>query len=1067
MPIELVRTTYGPPALDALARVVGQAKADEPLAPVTVVVPSNHVGVTARRALAAADRHMSRRGAGVIGVTFLTPYRLAELLGAPALAAAGRRPVSNPVMAAALRRALRDSPGVFAPVSQHAATEEALVTAAAELADLSSPALDQLAATSPRAADVVRLFRRARAQLAAGWYDEADLVQSARTTLRAELDNPAGSTLGHLVIHLPQDLTRRAAALLRDVSDAGPSTVITALAGRDRPDAGVHRSLRRLGIDAPEAARSVPVGDAPGWPVSAAATNVVTTSDADEEVRAAVRAIVDATRAGTPLERVAVLFAAPQPYGRLVHEHLTAAGIPANGMAPQSLAGRALGRMLLDLLGLRRHGYRRSDVMSLLTAAPLQSERGRPAPTADWERMSREAVVVGGRSHWDYRLERLAQDIDRRRDDIATAVAEVDPDRESRRVMRLQRRVDDARALRELVLSLIDELDAAAATPRPWRDQVAWVRKLARSLVGSDQARERWPDDERKAADRVEAALDRLAALDDVDDPATLEVFHRTLELELDADLGRVGRFGEGVLVAPLSFAIGLDLDLVVVVGMAEGTLPARVADDSLLPDRERTVTGGELPLRREQIDRQHRQLVAALAGARTHLLCAPRGDLRASNERMTSRWLVEILGQIDGTDSTDGLGSADGAGDGDRAGDVEETCAAHVHSFAYAVTHLSFPATAQEYRLGAMAWAAEHDSIVVAGKDLQSARRSSRFTRYDGNLGGQPVRSPLDDIVSATRLESWAVCPHAYFMRQVLRVEPVEDPADTLWISPLDKGSLVHEILERFVQTILDRPLDQRPGPAEPWSPEDHALLREVGGALCDSYEARGIVGRNLFWQRDRERILLRLDRLLHEDDLYRRRAQSRPIAAEMAFGLPGTDDPPVDVPISEGRTLHFRGSADRVDLAEEGTLRVIDYKTGRPHDYRRLSPTNPDDHGTHLQLAVYGVAARARQQLPEAPVAAEYWFVTDRDPLTTIGYEVTDEVLERVGATLGTIVDGIEQGQFVARPTATSTDPWVRCRYCDPDGLGVTELRRAWDRKRRDPQLTAYAELAEPSVP
>src|SRR5262249_6273946 len=153
-------------------------------------------------------------------------------------------------------------------------------------------------------------------------------------------------------------------------------------------------------------------------------------------------------------------------------------------------------------------------------------------------------------------------------------------------------------------------------------------------------------------------------------------------------------------------------------------------------------------------------------------------------------------------------------------------------------------------------------------------------------NLTGQSVQSPLESIVSATRLESWAVCPHAYFMRQVLRVEPVEDPADTLWISPIDKGSLVHEILERFVQTILSLPPEQQPGPNEPWTPDHHALLRDVGGALCDSYEARGIVGRNLFWQRDRERILLRLDRLLFEDERYRHRTASRPIAAEMAFG-------------------------------------------------------------------------------------------------------------------------------------------------------------------------------------
>jgi RecB family exonuclease len=207
-----------------------------------------------------------------------------------------------------------------------------------------------------------------------------------------------------------------------------------------------------------------------------------------------------------------------------------------------------------------------------------------------------------------------------------------------------------------------------------------------------------------------------------------------------------------------------------------------------------------------------------------------------------------------------------------------------------------------------------------------------------------------------------------------------------------------------------------------------------------------------------------MRLDRFLYEDDAYRARTGSRPVAAEMAFGLPGTDQEPVDVAIGGGRTLRFRGSADRVDVADDGTLRVIDYKTGRPYEYRGLSPESPDDHGTHLQLAVYGVAARARYGPPDGAVAAEYWFVTDRESLTAIGYPVTDDVLGKVGTTLATIVDGIEQGQFLARPTASASDPYVRCRYCDPDGLGVAERRREWDRKRDDPLVRPYADLAEP---
>lgn len=53
------------------------------------------------------------------GQWILTVQRLAELLAGPVLAAAGRGPVSTPVIAAALRGVIADAPGIFAPVAGH------------------------------------------------------------------------------------------------------------------------------------------------------------------------------------------------------------------------------------------------------------------------------------------------------------------------------------------------------------------------------------------------------------------------------------------------------------------------------------------------------------------------------------------------------------------------------------------------------------------------------------------------------------------------------------------------------------------------------------------------------------------------------------------------------------------------------------------------------------------------------------------------------------------------------------------------------------------------------------
>jgi RecB family exonuclease len=809
--------------------------------------------------------------------------------------------------------------------------------------------------------------------------------------------------------------------------------------------------LQLLTTETPAPPASDPHADA-----SPDRTRIVLASDADDEVRVAVRAVVEAVRQGTRLDRVAVLYASQEPYGRLVHEHLGAAGIATNGPAVVPLAGRVAGRLLLDLLSLPERGFRRQDVFAWLASAPMLID-GRWAPVTAWERLSREAGVVAGRADWDDRLATIAHDDEARADALAA-----DPDQPPWRVVRLRKDAEQARGLRDFVVGLIDDLAKAAAQPRRWAEHATWARQHLTRALGGLGRREDWPDPERTAADRVDIALDRLAALDEVEGPVSLDVFGRTLALELDADLGRVGRFGEGVLVGPVSMGIGLDLDLVIVLGLTEGTYPAPVRDDSLLPDHEREATGGELPLRRSRIEKQHRDLLAALSAGDHRLLGVPRGDLRRSTERVPSRWVLDVASALAcKTWWAEDLLDA-------RTDWVEQT-----GSFAAGLRGLSFPATEQEHRLRTLMVAGPSkasdladvaDAVLAAGADVVAARRSPEFSRFDGNVAGLAVPSPVAAPTSATRIERWAGCPFAYFVQDVLGIEAVENPEDRLEITPLDRGSLVHDVLERFILEVLARGPAGLPEPDEPWSPGDRARMAELGAQVCDEYEARGLTGRPIFWRRERVRILADLQRFLSADDVHRRDHRTRPVAAEMAFGLRDADIEAVPFTLPDGRELRFRGKADRIDVGDDGRIHIVDYKTGKADAYRGLSEDDPDQRGRRLQLAVYGVAARAHRGDPAAEVLAEYWFVSAKGGFRRIGYPVTDAVLERVCTTLDKIVAGIEAGVFVSHPTEVSSSPRIECAACDPDGLGVTELRRAWDRKRSSAELAPYAQLAEP---
>jgi ATP-dependent helicase/nuclease subunit B len=1045
---------YGRPAAEKLRATISIAKGDEPLAPVTVVVPSNYVGVATRRLLASgALGSVSGQGIGVAGVSFVTVYRLAELLGSAQLAGSGRRPVSTPVIAAALRSALTAQPGIFAPVAGHAATETALVAAYRELRDLSDGALDALARSSDRAADVVRLHRAARASLESEFYDEEDLLNSATEVLQK--DEIAADRLGPVIVYLPERLSRHGGALLGALAEATEVIILAGTTGDALADAEVERSVRRID---PGGVGSHPVNDQATGVASTDRTQILTVSDCDEEVRAAVRSIVDAARSGTPLDRMAILHASPVPYARLAHEQLAAAGIALNGAAVMPLTSRLVGRTLLGLFSLPDSGFRREDVFAWLAGGRLHRE-GRRLPVTAWERLSREAGVVAGRNDWDRRLATFAADRE-----AEAEIAEKDPDAPDWRAEQARNTAERARALSHFVVGLIDDAEHAAALPQTWGARVAWARGHVLSLFGDERRRSSWPTVEQKAAERVDRALDRLATLDAVEESVDLDVFTRTLELELETDLGRVGRMGEGVLVGSVSMGAGLDLDLVVVLGLAEGLFPSPTHDDSLLPDHERSSTGDELPLRSQSVERQHRQLLAALAGARRQVLCVPRGDLRRNMERVPSRWVLQIASTLAGKRWwSDELWNAD------------EEWITHVASFDAGIRHMEFAATAQEHRLRSFmvhgstrlsvpVLTTAGDAALGAGAEVVAARRSDRFTRFDGNLTGLELPSPAERVTSATRLESWASCPFAYLMRNVLSVDEIENPEDELQITPRDKGSLIHQALEEFILEVLERPEGERPGPLKPWTSSDRSLMVEIAERVCDDYERKGLTGRPIFWHQDRRRIVADLLRFLDADSLYRQTHAMRPLAAELEFGFPRAALGTVSLDLPDGRAVKFRGFADRVDVAADGSLHVLDYKTGKADPYKGLSEENPDAQGQMLQLAVYGQAARQLHGTPETPVRAEYWFVSSRGRFERIGYSVTPGVLAHIGETLQLMVHGIEAGVFPPYPTAQSTSIRVECPYCDPDGMGVAELRRQYEHKQADQAMDAFVNFVQP---
>ncbi len=1025
--------SYGPDAIAALRGAIDRAKGDDALAPVTVAVPSNYAGLSLRRKLAADSER------GLVNVRFYVLPRVAELLGAPLLAAQGRKPLTSPVRAEAIRAVLTNDPGVFRDVVEHAATERSLDATFRDLRNAPDAALDAIARHGDRAAHVVRLYRTFR-QRTTAYYDEQDLAEAAAHAVTSGAS--ALRDVGHVVLYLPRRLSPAEHTLVEALASAHGLDAIVGLTGDSEADAPARQLASAL------AGRLGPADEhSPGEPP--AGSSIVAVTDGEEEIRAALRLIMDRLAAGVPLHRIAVLYPLVQPYALLAHEQFAAAGVPHNGPAVRTLAQTLSGRTLLGLLRLREQDFRRDVVMDWLSAAPvLEQANGRPLPAHRWDTISRAAGVVRGRTQWRERLARYARTLADERDYVQSS-----DDSHAGRLARIEGDIDHVARLSAFVGELIQHVDARSRAS--WTDFASWGRTLLTRYLGGEGHRNDWPDEEIEAHRAVEEALDALAGLDEVRVETNEATFRRALERELERPAKRVGRFGQGVFVGRIGDAAGTDFDLVILVGMAEGALPPRRRDDPLLPDRERSAGGDDVPLRARGGPEDRRAYLAALACAPERVLIYPRADLRGQRGRLPAPWLLETASQLEGRRVF--------SAELDKPASWPWFTA--VPSFEAALSNGHEPASPQEYDLRSLLrwprstpvvehYLVAHESALQAGLLAGRERQGEQLSRWDGLVGPNGDLAPsLDRIVSPTSLQDWATCPLRYFLGRVLHIAETATPEDTLSISAIERGNLLHKALERF---ILETP--PRESPAQPWSEAERALLFQIGEELCGQAEAAGLTGKPILWRLARERIRRDLEGFLDADEQLRIEHGVVPVAVELSFGMRGED--PVAVQLAD-RAIAFRGRIDRVDRAPDGSrLLVLDYKSGSTYGYKEL---NKDvvQRGTSLQLPVYALAAAQRHGAVET--SAYYWFINEKASYETRGGDMAAQTMERFHNVLGVIGRGIERGLFPARPGKKKEGGWENCTFCAYNRACPGDRERVWERKRGAVELREYVDLAE----
>ena len=224
--------------------------------------------------------------------------------------------------------------------------------------------------------------------------------------------------------------------------------------------------------------------------------------------------------------------------------------------------------------------------------------------------------------------------------------------------------------------------------------------------------------------------------------------------------------------------------------------------------------------------------------------------------------------------------------------------------------------------------------------------------------------------MLSASDIETYRLCPLKYKFARVFRI-PQEPTINQRF------GIVVHQVLERFHQA-------------------GGGTLEDLMNLFEASWRRSGFGDSNDELQ-FREKAVAALRRYW-ELDLSR---DSEPVWFERSFAF------------KLGPHL-LRGRVDRVDRHPDGRYELIDYKTGRPKTAEDLSED--------IQLSLYQMGARESWDLRTA--AQSYYYVLDNEKVPV---EHSEEELERVRGTVGTIAEGILAQDFEPTPS-----PEI-CSFCD----------------------------------
>ncbi len=240
-------------------------------------------------------------------------------------------------------------------------------------------------------------------------------------------------------------------------------------------------------------------------------------------------------------------------------------------------------------------------------------------------------------------------------------------------------------------------------------------------------------------------------------------------------------------------------------------------------------------------------------------------------------------------------------------------------------------------------------EELAELGAEVVSAISYDNRAQLDAGVVEKLFDLPMRS--SATRLSTFAACPYQYFARYILELEERKE----FKLRPLEVGDFYHRVLDALLKKLNDL----HKGFA---SVENKELLELLLGQISRIVQTNSFVS-NFSRRNSHNAYIIRLASEYLEDCVVAisemvRAGSFRPRWSEVSFGQPKEVVESIGeykLTLPDGLELFMDGKIDRIDVSDERTAIIFDYKrSGKSFNWSEFF------HGLDMQLPIYMLAVK-----------------------------------------------------------------------------------------------------------